>query len=156
MGVVPLALKKLITARNSHLAGEASRSSIVNSCPFKTEHHSGLGFMRIWRGRAKLHTNIYQISHKAFLTAPAPWRPYFMDMPPTLVKNFTVLILCLFEVIMQVWNKNKMCFLKTVKNDLQRYSRQPFNWGEKRRYSSEGMAVKLKLSYFGHVMWKDA
>ena len=66
MGVVPLALKKQITARISHLMGEARGSSIANGCPVKTERRSRLGFVGIWRGGTKLYASIAGSSVKAF------------------------------------------------------------------------------------------
>ena len=76
-GIAPLALKKQIIAYNLYMAGEARGSCIANSCPVKTERRSGLGFV----GRSQATHQWCQISRKAFLMAPAPWRPYFTDMP---------------------------------------------------------------------------
>ena len=61
----------------------------ANDCPVKTEHRNGLSFVEFWKGGeggAKLLASICWISHKAFLTAPAPWRPYFTDTPHIFTK----------------------------------------------------------------------
>jgi hypothetical protein len=55
-GAVFFAHKKRITERNSHLAGEASGSSISNGCQAKTER-------------------------RRQLATAAPWEPYFTDNP---------------------------------------------------------------------------
>ena len=52
MGVVPLALKKWITAHISHLAGVARGSSIANSSTVKAECRNWLCSLGIWRGGA--------------------------------------------------------------------------------------------------------
>ena len=93
MGVVPLALKKWITACNSHLVGEA-RSSSIQVCPFKTEHRSGLGFVGVWRG-SQAPCQYCWISHKAFLMAPAPCR-HFTEMPLISVHHYHVLVTLIF------------------------------------------------------------
>ena len=69
MGVMPLALKKWITARNSHLVEEARGSSIANGCPVKTEHYCRLGFVEVLRGGAKLHASVTgsRVKHSSWL-----------------------------------------------------------------------------------------
>jgi hypothetical protein len=78
-GAVLFAHKKLITERNSNLAGEASGSSISNGCQAKTERHRQLAGAWTGRGGNKLHASAPGSRITAFLTTAAPWEPYFMD-----------------------------------------------------------------------------
>jgi hypothetical protein len=78
--------KKRITERNSHLVGEASRSSISNGCQAKTERRRLLagGGGGAGGGGKKLHASVAGSSVTAFLATAAPWEPYFTDNPRSL------------------------------------------------------------------------
>jgi hypothetical protein len=78
-GAVFFAHTKWITERNSHLAGEASGSSISNGCQAKTEHRRQLAGVGTGRGGTKLHVSAPRSRVTAFLTTAAPWEHYFMD-----------------------------------------------------------------------------
>jgi hypothetical protein len=78
-GAVFFANKKRITERNSHLAGEASGSSISNGCQAKTERRRQLAGVRTGRGGIKLHASVAGSRVTAFLATAAPWEPYFTD-----------------------------------------------------------------------------
>jgi hypothetical protein len=73
--------KKRITERNSHLAGEASGSSISNGCQAKTERRRQLAGVGTGRGGTKLHASVAGSRVTAFLATAAPWEPYFTDNP---------------------------------------------------------------------------
>jgi hypothetical protein len=68
--------KKRITERNSHLAGEASGSSISNGCHAKTERRRQLDGVGTGRGGTKLHASVAGSRVTAFLATAAPWEPY--------------------------------------------------------------------------------
>jgi hypothetical protein len=57
-GAVFFAHKKRITERNSHLVGEASGSSISNSCQAKTERRRQVAGMETGRGGTNLHASV--------------------------------------------------------------------------------------------------
>jgi hypothetical protein len=78
-GAVFFAHKKLITERNSHLAGKASGSSISNGCQDKTERRRQLAGVGTWRGGTKLHASVTESHVTAFLVTAASWEPYFTD-----------------------------------------------------------------------------
>jgi hypothetical protein len=78
-GAVFFAHKKPITERNSHLAGEASGSSISNGCQAKTERRRQLAGVGTGRGGTKLHASVAGSRVTAFLATAAPWEPYFTD-----------------------------------------------------------------------------
>jgi hypothetical protein len=78
-----------ITERNSHLAGEASGSTISNGCQAKTERHRQLAGVWTGRGGTKLHASVAGSRVTAFLATAAPWEPYFTDNPRTLVREST-------------------------------------------------------------------
>jgi hypothetical protein len=80
-GAVFLAHKKRITERNSHLAGEASGSSISNGCQAKTEGRRQLAGVGTGRGGTRLHANVAGSHVTAFLAIAAPMEPYFTDNP---------------------------------------------------------------------------
>jgi hypothetical protein len=80
-GAVFFAHKKRITERNSHLAGEASGSSISNGCQTKTERRRQLAGVGTGRGGTKLHASVAGSRVTAFLATAAPWEPYFTDNP---------------------------------------------------------------------------
>jgi hypothetical protein len=80
-GAVFFAHKKQITERNSHLAGEASGSSISNGCQAKTERRRQLTGVGTGRGGTKLHASVTGSCVTAFLATAAPWEPYFTDNP---------------------------------------------------------------------------
>jgi hypothetical protein len=80
-GAVFFAHKKRSTERNSHLAGEASGSSISNGCHAKTERRRQLAGVGTGRGGTKLHASVAGSRVTAFLATAAPWEPYFMDNP---------------------------------------------------------------------------
>jgi hypothetical protein len=80
-GAVFFAHKKLIAERNSHLAGEASGSSISNGCQAKTERRRQLAGVETGRGGNKLHAIVAGSRVTAFLATAAPWEPYFTDNP---------------------------------------------------------------------------
>jgi hypothetical protein len=73
--------KKRITERNSHLAGEASGSSISNGCQAKTERRRQLAGVGTGRGGTKLHASVAGSRVTAFLAIAVPWEPYFTDNP---------------------------------------------------------------------------
>jgi hypothetical protein len=73
--------KKQITERNSHLAGEASGSSISNGCQAKTERRRQLPGVGTGREGTKLHASVAGSRVTAFLATAAPWEPYFTDNP---------------------------------------------------------------------------
>jgi hypothetical protein len=75
--------KKRITERNSHLAGEASGSSIFNGCQAETERRRQLAGVGTGRGGTKLHASVARSHVTAFLATAAPWEPYFTDSPRT-------------------------------------------------------------------------
>jgi hypothetical protein len=83
-GAVFFAHKKQITERNSHLAGEASGSSISNGCQAKTERRRQLAGVGPGRGGTKLHASVAGSRVTAFLATAAPWEPYFTDNPRTI------------------------------------------------------------------------
>jgi hypothetical protein len=83
-GAVFFAHKKRITERNSHLAGEASGSSISNGCQAKTNRHRQLAGAGTVRGGTKLHASAPGSRVTAFLATAAPWEPYFTDNLRTL------------------------------------------------------------------------
>jgi hypothetical protein len=74
---------KRITERNSHLAGEASRSSISNGCEAKTERRRQLAGVGTGREGTKLNSSVAGSRVRAFLATAAPWEPYFTDNPFT-------------------------------------------------------------------------
>jgi hypothetical protein len=76
--------KKRITERNSHLAGEASGSSISNGCQAKTERRRQLTGVGTGRGGTKLHASVAGSRVTAFLATAAPWEHYFTDNPRNL------------------------------------------------------------------------
>jgi hypothetical protein len=78
-GAVFFAHKKRITERNSHLAGEASGSSISNGCHAKAERRRQLAGVGTGRGGTKLHASVAGSRVTAFLATAAPWEPYFTD-----------------------------------------------------------------------------
>jgi hypothetical protein len=78
-GTVFFAHKKRITDRNSHLAGEASGSSISNGCQAKTERRRQLARAGTRRGGTKLHASAPGSRVTAFFATAAPLEPYFMD-----------------------------------------------------------------------------
>jgi hypothetical protein len=78
-GAVFSAHEKRITERNSHLAGEASGSSISNGCQTKTDSRRQLAGMGTGREGTKLHASVAGSRVTAFLTTTTPWEPYFMD-----------------------------------------------------------------------------
>jgi hypothetical protein len=80
-GAVFFAHKKRITERNSHLAGEASESSISNGCQAKTKRRRQLAGVGTGRGGTQLHASVAGSRITAFLATAAPWEPYFMDNP---------------------------------------------------------------------------
>jgi hypothetical protein len=80
-GAVFFAHKKRITKRNSHLAGEASGSSISNGCQAKTEHRRQLAGVGTGRGGTKLHASVVGSRVTVSLATAAPWDPYFTDNP---------------------------------------------------------------------------
>jgi hypothetical protein len=80
-GAVFFAHKKLITERNSHLAGEASGSSISNGCQAKTERCRQLAGVGTGIGGTKLHASVAGSRVTAFITTAAPQEPYFTDSP---------------------------------------------------------------------------
>jgi hypothetical protein len=82
--------KKPITERNSHLAGEASGSSISNGCQAKTERRRQLAGVGTWRGVTKLHASVAGSRVTAFLATAASWEPYFTDNPRILDNKTTV------------------------------------------------------------------
>jgi hypothetical protein len=73
--------QKLITERNSHLAGEASGSSNSNGCQAKTERRTHLVGVGTGRGGTKLHASVAGSRVIAFLATAAPLEPYFTDSP---------------------------------------------------------------------------
>jgi hypothetical protein len=73
--------KKRITERNSHLAGEASGSSISNGCQAKTERRRQLTRVRTGRKGNKVHASVAGSRVTAFLATSAPWEPYFTVNP---------------------------------------------------------------------------
>jgi hypothetical protein len=77
-GAVFFAHKKRITERNSHLAGEASESSISNGCQAVADSSPGWG---LGEGGTKLHASVAGSRVTAFLVTAAPWEPYFTDNP---------------------------------------------------------------------------
>jgi hypothetical protein len=82
--------KKRITERNSHLEGEASGSSISNSCQAKTECCRQLAGAGTGRGGTKLHASAPGSRVTAFFATAAPWEPYFMDnLRNTVYSTFT-------------------------------------------------------------------
>jgi hypothetical protein len=83
-GAVFFAHKKRITERNSHLAGEASGSSISNGCKAKTERRRQLAGVGTGREGTKLHVSVAGSRVTAFLATTAPWEPYFIDNPRTI------------------------------------------------------------------------
>jgi hypothetical protein len=78
-GAVFFAHKKRITERNSHLAGEASGSSISNGCQANTNRHRQLAGAGTGRGGTKLHAGAPGSRVTAFLATAAPWEHYFTD-----------------------------------------------------------------------------
>jgi hypothetical protein len=84
-GAVFFAHKKRITERNSHLAGEASRSSISNGCQAKTERRRQLAGAGTGRTGTKLHASAPGSRVTAFLATAAPWETYFTDNLRTLL-----------------------------------------------------------------------
>jgi hypothetical protein len=78
-GAVFFAHKKRTTERNSHLAGEASGSSISNGCQAKTERRRQLAGVGTGRRGTKLHASVARSHITAFLATAAPWEPYFTD-----------------------------------------------------------------------------
>jgi hypothetical protein len=82
-GAVFFAHKKRITEHNSHLAGEASGSSISNGCQVKTESRRQLAGVGTGRRETKLHASVAGSRVTAFLATAAPWEPYFTDYPST-------------------------------------------------------------------------
>jgi hypothetical protein len=78
-GAVFFAHKKRITERNSHLAREASGSSISNGCQTKTERRRQLAGVETGRGGTKLHASVTESRVTAFLATAAPWEPYITD-----------------------------------------------------------------------------
>jgi hypothetical protein len=96
--------KKRITERNSHLAGEASGSSISNGCQAKTERRRQLAGVGTGRGETKLHASVARSRVTAFLASAAPWEPDVTDNPRTLcecsieVLCASVLVKCLARV----------------------------------------------------------
>jgi hypothetical protein len=85
-GAVFFAHKKRITERNSHLAGEASGSSISNRCQAKTERRRQLAGVGTGSGGTKLHASVAGSRVTAFLATTAPWEPYVTDNPRTLYR----------------------------------------------------------------------
>jgi hypothetical protein len=79
--------QKRITERNSHLAGEASGSSISNGCQAKTERRRQLAVVGTGRGGTKLHASVAGSRVTAFLATAAPWEPSFTDNPRTFLKH---------------------------------------------------------------------
>jgi hypothetical protein len=86
-GAVFFAHKKRITDRNSHLAGEASGSSISNGCQTKTELRRQLSGVGTGRGGTKLHASVAGSHVTAFLETAAPWEPYFILRTTLLCKK---------------------------------------------------------------------
>jgi hypothetical protein len=80
-GAVFFAHQKPSTERNSHLAGEASGSSISNGCHAKTKRRRQLAGVATGRGGTKLHASVAGSRVIAFLATAAPWEPYFTDNP---------------------------------------------------------------------------
>jgi hypothetical protein len=83
-GAVFFAHKKRSTEHNSHLAGEASGSSISNGCHAKTKHRRQLTGGGTGRGGTKLHASVAGSHVTVFLATAAPWEPYFTDNPRTI------------------------------------------------------------------------
>jgi hypothetical protein len=71
-GAVFFAHKKRITERNSHLAGEASGSSISNGSQAKTERRRQLAGVGTGRRGTKLHASVAGSRVTAFLATAAP------------------------------------------------------------------------------------
>jgi hypothetical protein len=95
-GAVFFANKKRITERNSHLAGEASGSSISNGCQAKTERRRQLAGVRTGRGGTKLHASVAGSLVTAFLATAAPWEPYFTDNPRTFIRDsYNITVPCM-------------------------------------------------------------
>jgi hypothetical protein len=80
-GAVFFAHKKQITERNSHLAGEASGSSISNGCQAKTKRRTQLAEVGTGRGETKLHASVAGSRVTALLATAASLEPYFTDKP---------------------------------------------------------------------------
>jgi hypothetical protein len=91
--------KKGITERNSHLAVEASGSSISNGCQAKTERRRQLAGVGTGRGRTKLHASVAGSRVTAFLVTAAPWEPYFTDHPRKWSTNWFASVLTLHDII---------------------------------------------------------
>jgi hypothetical protein len=85
-GAVFFCTQKIITERNSHLAGEASGSSISNGCQAKTERRRQLAGVGTGRGGTKLHASVAGSHVTAFLATAAPWEPYFTDHPRMMIQ----------------------------------------------------------------------
>jgi hypothetical protein len=80
-GAVFFAHKKRITERNSHLAGEASGSSISNGYQAKTERGRQLAGVGTGRVGTKLHVSVAGSRVTAFLATVAPWEPFITNNP---------------------------------------------------------------------------